>query len=164
MRRNEVAQLFLAHNHELHRFVSRKLDCTDAAAEITQEAFLRLLERAPNDLHNPRAYLYRIALNIVADVRDLRRRNRSVSDEIAVRDASDDAPTAEHHVISREELLRLQQVIASLPPRQREVLELHKFAGLRYAEIAARLGISKNTVMVHMVRALARCRDALERD
>lgn len=48
-----------------------------------------------------------------------------------------------------------------LPPRPREVLFLHRFEGLSYAEISARLGISRNTVMVHMVKALGLLRRQL---
>ena len=56
---------------------------------------------------------------------------------------------------------RLERAIDDLPRRQREVILLHKFEGLSYSAIAERLGISKNTVMVHMMRALAHCRDRL---
>ena len=67
-------------------------------------------------------------------------------------------------MLARDEVRRLEAAIDSLPPRQRQVLLLHKFEGLSYAEIAERLGISKNTVMVHMMWALARCRDSLAED
>jgi RNA polymerase sigma-70 factor (ECF subfamily) len=57
-------------------------------------------------------------------------------------------------MISREEALALNAALLELPARCREVLILHKFEGLSYAEIADQLGIAKNTVMVHMVKAL----------
>jgi RNA polymerase sigma-70 factor (ECF subfamily) len=47
-----------------------------------------------------------------------------------------------------------------LSPRCREVFMLGKFEGLSLAEIAARLNISRNTVVTHMVNALA----AIERE
>lgn len=40
-----------------------------------------------------------------------------------------------------------------LPPKQREVLTLRYFEGLKYAEIALRLGISPETVETHVKRA-----------
>lgn len=39
---------------------------------------------------------------------------------------------------------------------------MHKFDELSYSEIAAQLGIAKNTVVVHMVRALAHCKKRLD--
>ena len=48
----------------------------------------------------------------------------------------------------------LRAALTELPPRCREVLILHKFEGLSYAEIAAKLGIAKNTVTVHLAKAM----------
>jgi DNA-directed RNA polymerase specialized sigma24 family protein len=41
------------------------------------------------------------------------------------------------------------------------VFLLHKFEGLSHADIATRLGISKNMVEKHIIKALAHCRDRL---
>ncbi len=73
-------------------------------------------------------------------------------------------PSPERTLLAKDEVRRLEQAIRDLPARQREVLLLHKIRGFSYAEIAEELGISKNTVMVHMGRALANCRDRLAQD
>ncbi|MEM6277583.1 MAG: RNA polymerase sigma factor [Pseudomonadota bacterium] len=164
MRRDDISRLFIAHGNELQRFLERRMQCTEAASELTQEAFLRLVEREPHEIRNHRAYLYRIALNALSDVMALRRRHLVALHDISVLQRQMENASAEDHAISMETLRRLEDIIATLPDRQREVLRLHKIEGLKYSEIAARLGISKNTVMVHMVRALARCRDEVSRD
>ncbi|MNL19253.1 RNA polymerase sigma factor [compost metagenome] len=71
---------------------------------------------------------------------------------------ADPAPLADATMISRQEIAALKRALDALPPRCREVLFLHKFEGLSYQETASRLGISKNTVMVHMVNALGQLR------
>jgi RNA polymerase sigma factor (sigma-70 family) len=45
--------------------------------------------------------------------------------------------------------------VAALPPRRREAFVLNKFEGMSYDEIAARQGVSRNTVISHIVIALA---------
>jgi len=57
--------------------------------------------------------------------------------------------------------VRLRGAIRALPPRSRTVLVLHKYEGLSSAEVAAKLGISRNTVMAHMFTALKRLRACL---
>ena len=46
------------------------------------------------------------------------------------------------------------EAISALPPKRRQVFLLSREQGLSYKEIAERLGISKNTVEIHMVKAM----------
>lgn len=56
----------------------------------------------------------------------------------------------------------LQQAIESLPERCREIFRLSRMEGLQNKEIAARLGISVNTVEGQMSIALRKLRVALK--
>ena len=77
------------------------------------------------------------------------------TDPVIVDRVPDSGASPEVCLVHREELARVRRAVDELPPRCREVFLLHKVAGLSYKEIALQLGISKNTVMVHMVKALA---------
>ncbi len=165
MRRDDVRQFYFEHGEELQRYLTRRLNCAHTAADLTQETFVRLMNgRRTETLENPRAYLYRIASNLVADhFRGMKLAPRPAAP--AIRESvPDDAPGPESTLLARDEVRRLEKAIDDLPPRQRQILLLHKFDGLSYGAVAERLGISKNTVMVHMMRALARCRERLAED
>ncbi len=149
---------------EIAAFLTRRLGDPSLAADITQETYLRAAALAPNTaLINPRAWLFATARHLLVDhARRARvRRQANMADEILA-DLPDQSPRADAMLLSREELAVLTRAVENLPPRTREVFRLHKFEALSYAEIAARLGIAKNTVMVHMVKALGLCRQAMQ--
>ena len=165
MQRSNTRRFYSQHGEELRRYLTRRLNCAQTAADLTQEVFLRLMRsETAGTVENPRAYLYRIASNLVADhFRKIKQQPTAIN--IPVLEAvPDEAPSPERALLAQDELRRLERAIEALPRRQREVLLLHKYDGLSYQEIADRLGISKNTVMVHMMRALAHCRDRLSGD
>ena len=164
MHSNTIQDLYAQYGGELKRYIAKRLNSADTAADLTHEAFVRLLRQTPaQDLENPRAYLYTIAGNLVVD--HLRKsRKQLVVDGDDGQASPDEAPGPERSLLAKDELRRLKQAVDELPPRQREILLLHKFEYLSYGEIAEKLGISKNTVMVHMMRALKSCRDHMAKE
>jgi RNA polymerase sigma-70 factor (ECF subfamily) len=56
---------------------------------------------------------------------------------------------------------KLDEIINTLPQRQKEVYLLHRVEGLKYNEIAERLNISVKTIETHMSRALKTIREKL---
>ena len=68
-----LAALVARHGATLEKYLARKLDSPEDAAEVAQEAFLRLHRMAqPEDLDNARAFLFQVASNLAVD--QLRRR------------------------------------------------------------------------------------------
>lgn len=156
-----------SHYDELVAFVRRKVNCPVLAADIVQETCTRLVSRrAAASIANPRAFLYRIAGNLVIDhLRQEQRRARYVrpalpTDDIA--EVADTAPSAESALEAKRRLTRLVRAVDELPPRCREVFVLRKFEGLEQAEIAATLGISRNMVEKHLRKALLHCAARLD--
>ena len=54
----------------------------------------------------------------------------------------------------RQRLALLTRALSDLPDKTSAIFRLHKFEGLSYAEVAARLGISRSSVEKHMMDAL----------
>ena len=131
----------------------------EEAADIVQTVFTRLaaLDR-PQDIQDPKTYLYRAARNVVVD--SLRRHSRDVGLLTTGGDQFEppDDLSPERMVLSREDLRLLQQNLVKLPARRREVFILIRVYGKPYDAVARQLGISLAAVQRHMARALDDCR------
>ena len=144
---------------ELRRFLTKRLKCPEAAADLTQETYLRLQQR---DTHSPvdnaRALAFHIAMNLAVDYqRKVAVRNRYLVDE-AIDTVSEVIPSCpERTMIARQRLEILKTALDELPPDCRTVFLLHGVEGLKYAEIADRLGISISMVGKHLARAMTHC-------
>jgi RNA polymerase sigma-70 factor (ECF subfamily) len=127
----------------------------ELAHDVVQEAFARALVRRPEFRGDGSmtGWLWRIVVNEARDAS--RRRVRRTSAEF---EASELAATNGR----AESDSALRALIAELPERQRLVLFLRYYAGLRYAEIAAVLSIAPGTVAATLNQAHACLRRRLE--
>jgi len=161
-----VEELYLRHHDALRRFLLRLLRCEDAAADVAQDAYLRLIRYAPRQAPaNPRAYLFQVAANAARDRLALEQRRRGTVEGGSVPEsAACTRPDAEAEAMARCRLRALAAVVDELPARCREVFLMSRLDGLGNAEIAARLGISRNMVEKHIIKALMHCRRRLDAD
>lgn len=151
----KLSVTFTEQRESLKRFLLRRLGNAALAEDLAQETWIRAVNAdTATAIQNPRAYLFRIAANLATDHQRHVGRGVEVAATDAQLDIADCAPSPEEAALYRSEVARLRQVVAALPPRCREVFTLAKFEDLTYAEVAARLGISRNTVIKHMVVAL----------
>lgn len=132
------------------------------AEDIVQEAFVRF-HRAGHDLAAPdaRPLLFVIARHIQLDGWKSagRERARHSGGDIHDLDAgpqavSSEAPSADQHLIGRQDLAAAAAVIWALPPNTRDAFLLHRFKGKTYRQIAGRLGVSVSMVEKHIAEAL----------
>ncbi len=160
----DLQDLFRRFGADLLRRASKRVESPDVAADIIQDAFLRLLNSPPVEIvENKRGYLYRIADNLAIDHLRSRtlRRNRFVSLDV-VQNMPADPPDAETTLTYKRAAEHLARAIEELPPRCRQVFLLNRFDGLTYREIAQTLAISTSMVEKHMMKAIAHCRDRLD--
>lgn len=133
----------------------------DAAEEVAQEVMLELWRRRhviDADV-SLRAYLLRSIRNrSLNHLRHLRVRRDTESDVEALYHAP---VGADQPIVARELADAVAVAISELPPRCREVFELSRVHGLKYAEIAEALEISHKTVEAQMGKALRIMRERL---
>ncbi len=161
--RDSLFAAFFDHQDGLKRFLLRRLGNAALAEDLTQETWLRAAS-ATAAVDNPKSYLFRIAANLANDHQRRARHGIELQGQDDIVPLFPDArPSPEQEAAGRSELQHLLRAVDSLSPRAREVFILAKVHELSHAEIAERLGIAKNTVMVHMANALAQLQQHLKR-
>jgi RNA polymerase sigma factor (sigma-70 family) len=120
--------------------------------ELLHSAYLRLMRyRAQHVVENIAGFLVRTAVNIGVDNY---RHERFIAD-ISPEDcgARENSPLQDEVLAARVRLERVREGLSRLTPRTREVFLMHRLDGLKYREIAERLGISQSAVEKHIARA-----------
>lgn len=161
--RESFHDLVRRHESPLWATLRWRLRNLEDAREVFQETWLRAFEglarlRDPGRL---RSWLLSIALNLA---RQRLRRPAASPEEIdargggglADREGEEAEPGAE--LERREEIASLRVEIESLPPRQREVVDLRVNHALSHAEIAGLLEISEESSRANYYQALRRLR------
>ena len=131
------------------------------AEEVVQDVMLELWRRRESlpVEESLRAYLFRATRNRALN--HLRHSRVERRGEPLVAGATADPPKAPAALVEEEIDAALRAAVADLPDRCREVFELSRVHGLRYAEIAGTLGISVKTVEAQMGKALRMLRERL---
>lgn len=152
---------FLRYEPELRAYLRRFLAEPADVADVIQDSYARLLllgDAQRERIRSPRAFMFTTAHNVAVDL--LRRRPIVSLDAMAELDASTVLQetarerTPDEVLGTRQELERLERVLAALPERCGEVMRLRKVFGFSQAEIAADLGITEHTVEKQLARAL----------
>ena len=144
---------------ELVCFLNAKLSNRQVAEDVVHDAYVRVLERSSDTpIEQPRAFLYRTALNLVIDGH--RRNAVRQAVPLDVLDSEErfaaSSPHTSHDHNQRLELL--ERALAELPAVCRDSFLLRKLDGLTHVQIAERLGISRALVEKHIVNAMKHCR------
>jgi len=116
------------------------------AEDVVQTAFVKFWRRQPDAQREHYPLLYAAVRSSALDLlRGTERRVRREA-EPAVTVLREDATFFDCTVEQREDAALIEAALRELPAEQREVLVLRIWGGLTFAEIAATLGASINTV------------------
>jgi RNA polymerase sigma-70 factor (ECF subfamily) len=153
--------LYRSSRDDVYAYVAGLLRDPAAAEEVTAAAFERAYRkrsRFDRRRGEPRAWLFGIARNAALD--ELRRRGRQA--ELAAEPEDLAAAPAVESAEQSERRLALNAGLATLAPRDRELIALKFFAGLANAEIATVLGISESNAGTKLHRAVTKLREACD--
>ncbi|HEY2685824.1 MAG TPA: sigma-70 family RNA polymerase sigma factor [Steroidobacteraceae bacterium] len=153
-----VERLFREHNEALVRFLLARLRSRQAALEVAQEAYVRLLSLdEPGAVSYLRSFLFKTAANLAVD-RMRRDDVHARATETPLFHEFADARTPERVVAGAQEMKKLTSLVDALPPKCRRAFILNRFYGLDLSVVAAQMGLSERMVRTYVVRALLYCR------
>jgi RNA polymerase sigma factor (sigma-70 family) len=162
----EFGTIFDRHASAVHRYLVRRLG-PDEAAGMVGEVFRIAFERRATfdpDRASARPWLYGIATNLVARHRRGEQRRLAAMVRLAGQrlDEAEDAVAERLDAATQAE--HVAAAVVSLPDHERDIVLLHAWEGLSYADIADALALPIGTVRSRLHRARARLRVALDDD
>lgn len=136
--------------------------CSDQglAEDIAQDTFIKLWDnRGAIVLSTVKAYLYAIARNLTLNQI---KRNKLKYNFIAQNELGKNNESPEFALEQKEFKEKLENAIASIPEGNREVFLMNRIEGMKYMEIAERLGLSVKAIEKRMSKALKVLREKID--
>ena len=161
-----LAAVYAASRAELLRFLSARCGDAAEAEDLLQDLWMKLEGANPGPVANARAYLFRMANNLVLDRR--RGQHRAMTRDrawigggTAIEERPDPALLADDALARRQEAEILGRAISALPAGAQRALQLYRFEELDQGEVARIMGISRSGVEKHLALAMRQLRAAL---
>ena len=155
----QFATQFDADFRRIFRYLDRLSGEPDLAADLAQEAFVRLYQRGslPDE---PRAWLITVAMNLFRNAKNSRSRRRVLlTAERGQASHSDPPPSPEESIEAAEIRKRVRAALDQVPERDRHLLLL-RAEGYSYRELAQALELNEPSIGVFLARARAAFRAA----
>ena len=145
-------RLFRAHHPRLYRYLQRLSGEPELAADLVQDAFVRLYRRGSLP-DAPEAWLISVALNLLRNARSTgSRRHRLLTVARAEEAHSDPLPPPDESATAGDARRRVQSALERLPEREQRMLLLQA-EGYSYRDIAAALALNEGSVGTLLARA-----------
>ena len=160
---NAIGRLYDRHQESIFRYLWLRLDDRQLAEDLTGDVFMRMLDALPRYRMQGlpfRAWLYRIAHNLLVDYFRKMNHQTAVPLEVVEEQRADDDPDQTIEQIQLTE--RLRAALLHLEPTQSEVLALRFLAGLSLQETAQTLGKTEAAIKALQYRGLHGLRRELE--
>ena len=147
-------QLYQENLDRIYRFVYSQVRNREAAEDLTSQIFLKAvwsldLERSA---HSSTAWLFRVAHTTMADYWRAYHRRAATHSLEALVDAGWEGPSDADHPVAG----RVEDILQSLPERDREVLTCRFLLNLSVRQTAVSMGVTETNVKVMQYRALRR--------
>ena len=155
---DHFVELFNAHFHRLYRYLDRLSGEPDLAADLAQEAFVRLYRRGSSP-DTPEAWLITVATNLFRNARSTHaRRLRLLTTARGEAVLSDPPPSPAQAADTAESRRRVRIALDRLSEREGRLLLL-RAEGYSYRDIATALDLNEASVGTLLARAKRAFRD-----
>jgi RNA polymerase sigma-70 factor (ECF subfamily) len=150
----KLAVLFEKYHVQLFNFFLRLTGNRGVSEDLVQDVFLRILKYRTTYRGQSKftVWMYQIARNAHIDYL------RKTKGELSLDDQWDEVvetePTPPDRLEHGQDVKLIQEALARLPLKKREVLVLSRYQDMKYKDIAELLGCQIGTVKAHVHRAI----------
>lgn len=151
----ELDELNRTYRPALVSFFLRRLRSSADAEDLTQEVLARIVRAEPTDIRSARAYVFRIAVNLLRD-RARREKHRLEYCEALAADEEFGVDVLDpSRIVSGEESLEaLAAAIQRLPQPRRQIFICYRFENISRQDIAIAYQITERAVDGHLAKAM----------
>jgi RNA polymerase sigma factor (sigma-70 family) len=154
---SDLTLLYRQQHQWLKNWLRQRLNCSDSAADLAQDTFVRLLAKPePVQIQAPRSFLAKVAQSVLSNHYRRQKLERAYLEALQQLPAHV-VPDLETQAILLETLTQLDAVLERLEPAVRQAFLWSQLDGLGHEQIAERLQISVTTVKRYIVKAGAQC-------
>lgn len=163
--REVLCRHFLLDYQEIKRRLTRRLGSADRASDALHDTWIRLQDTPQiGAVERPKPYLLQMAYRLSLKRRASERPTVTLDDACAALDLVDETPDAERVIEAKSELRALDEALAELSPRRRDILLASRVDGVTLGEIALRHGLSQRMIEKELKLALIHCGHRLGRE
>ncbi|MBR3492474.1 MAG: RNA polymerase sigma-70 factor [Bacteroidales bacterium] len=160
--REAFNNIFRRYYAPLVRFGVRFVADADQSAEIVQDLFVKLWTGRDKLTVNSsfESYMLRSVRNAAITFINKERAHAEANERVFTDDSDANDPSETLQSNNLESSYRA--ILANMPEKRREVFLASRYEGLKYAEIADKMGLSQKTVEAHMTAAIKQLREGLK--
>lgn len=160
--RESFNQVFRRYYSPMVRFCIRYVADSDIASEIVQDLFVKLWSNREKISFNTsfESYMLTSVRNSAITYINKERSHNEANLRVFSEESDNIDPSETLQSNNLEESYR--QILKAMPEKRREVFLASRYDGLKYAEIAEKLGISQKTVEAQMSAAIKQLKDGLK--
>ncbi len=162
-KKQKFGKLYDKYVDEIYRFIFLKVSQRSVAQDITSETFRKgwqSFKKNPN-MENPRAYLYKIARNLVID--HYRTRKRHISPDDLVNELKDESEDFAEKAAETREMAKVKKAMENLNEDYQDIIIYKYLEEMENSEIAEIMGKSEGSVRVTAHRAINALKAELEK-
>jgi RNA polymerase sigma factor (sigma-70 family) len=150
----KLAVLFEKYHVQLFNFFLRLTGNRGASEDLVQDVFLRILKYRTTYKGQSKftVWMYQIARNAHIDY--LRKSKGELSLDDQWDEVMETEPTPLDRLERGQDVKLMQEALARLPLKKREVLVLSRYQDMKYKDIAELFGCQVGTVKAHVHRAI----------
>jgi RNA polymerase sigma-70 factor (ECF subfamily) len=147
--------------NKLYRFAFRLLGNSEEAKDVVQETMIKVWNgRDLAEVQNMEAWCMRIAKNLSLD--KLRSKQRKTTDSMSASfDIAHESLSPLEKTELTESMKRINELMTTLPEKQRQVMHLRDVEGYSYNEICDIMELDMSQVKVNLFRARNAVREKL---